>query len=440
MSTKTLLKGGCVLTLGAGTKNYAKADVLIEADRIADIGPDLRSRGSEVIDAADTIVMPGFVDTHRHAWRSLFRNFGELDSSPPGPVYPNRYGPYYTPDDAYAGALISLLGAVEAGITTVVDWTDIGPGDEFATAVLQAHADSGVRTVAVTATPSWASLNDESVGASGAKPGLIGDLMTVAFGFGYPGLADMADAEARWKKARASGNRVHAHVGTNPDDRGSVARLGEAGLLGDDVTLVHCSHLDKEDLDAIANSGAKVSLSPSSEMAGGLGTPPIQMLLDRGIRPGLGVDDERVAPGDLFAQMRATNSIQHATMFDLKLAGKAGLPSLLTTRDVLRYATIDGANAAGIGTFTGSIEIGKQADLIVLRADRPNIAPINDPIGAVVWGMDTSNLDWVFVAGRPLMKEGVLDADVEKARSLANTAQQRVARAASLLATTGGSP
>jgi len=183
-----------------------------------------------------------------------------------------------------------------------------------------------------------------------------------------------------------------------------------------------------------------VSLTPSSEMAGGLGSPPVQQLIDRNIRPGLGVDDERIAPGDMFAQMRATNSIQHATMFDLKLAGKAGLPTLLSTRAVIRYATIDGANATGLGTLTGSIEVGKQADIIVLRADRPNIAPINDPIGAVVWGMDTSNLDWVFVGGEPLMRSGELVADVDNARRLAIEAQHRVAGAAGLLTRAGEKP
>ena len=173
-----------------------------------------------------------------------------------------------------------------------------------------------------------------------------------------------------------------------------------------------------------------MSLAPSSEMAGGLGTPPIQSLIDRDIRPGLGIDEERLTPGDLFAQMRATISMQHATVFDRKLAGKAGVPKLMSTRDVIRHATVDGARAAGLGAVTGSLEPGKQADIVMLRTDRPNIFPINDPIGAVVWGMDTSNVDWVFVAGRALMRGGALEADVEHARNLATTAQQRVAAAA----------
>jgi cytosine/adenosine deaminase-related metal-dependent hydrolase len=135
--------------------------------------------------------------------------------------------------------------------------------------------------------------------------------------------------------------------------------------------------------------------------------------------------------------MRAIISVQHATLFDLKLAGKAGVPNLLSTREVIRHATIDGARAAGLSEVTGSLAPGKQADIVLLRTDRPNISPVNDPIGAVVWGMDTSNVDWVFVGGRAVMRDGVLDADVHRARDLAMSAQQRVADGSGLLAGTG---
>ncbi len=183
-----------------------------------------------------------------------------------------------------------------------------------------------------------------------------------------------------------------------------------------------------------------VSLSPSSQMAAGLGRPPIQQLIDRDIRPGLGIDDERAAPGDMFAQMRETISLQHAVVFDLKLAGKAGLPRLMSTRDAIRFATVDGARVAGLGRVTGSLEPGMQADVVMLRTDRPNIFPVNDPIGAVVWGMDTSNVDRVFVGGRVVMRDGVLEADVQRARSLATAARQRVAVSSGLVvgAASGG--
>ena len=416
MSSRTLIRGGCVLTLGVKSPNFTQADVLIDDDRVAEVGPGLRARDAEVVDATDTIVMPGFVDTHRHAWKSLFRNLGESD--PGGEAHGHRF----QPEDVYAATLIGLLGAVEAGITTVVDWSDIQIDDAYTDAALQAHADAGLRTVFVHGSP------DRTVGTAGP-------LTTIAFGADEPGQDGLNGAEAAWDVGRRLGLRIHAHAGTGQTRAGALADL--VGLLGADVTLVHCTNLDRADLDAIASSGAAVSLTPSSEMAGGLGAPPIQALIDRGLRPGLGVDNERVAPGDMFAQMRATISIQHATLFDLKLAGKAGVPKLLTTRDVIRFATIDGARAVGLSGVTGSLEPGKQADIVVLRTDRPNIIPINDPIGAVVWGMDTSNVDWVFVGGRAQMRSGVLQADVGRARQLATAAQHRVGRASGALAASG---
>lgn len=163
----------------------------------------------------------------------------------------------------------------------------------------------------------------------------------------------------------------------------------------------------------------------------------MQEMIDRGIRPGLGVGSDQFAPGDMFAQMRTVISVQHATLFDLKLAGKAGIPTLLNTREVLRYATVNGARAAGVSDRVGTLVPGSQADIILLRTDTPNIFPINDPIGAVVWGMDTSNVDWVFVAGRPLKRGGVLEGDLDNAAELASKAQRRVAEAAGLLVGSG---
>ena len=146
--SKLLLRGGCVLTMGVKTQNHAAADVLIDGETIAEIGQGLRARDAEVVDATDTIVMPGFVDTHRHACRALFRNLG---ASIPGstPVSSASFGDHYTSDDVYAATLIGLLGAVEAGITTVVDRFDARTDVAAAEAALQAHTDSGLRTVFV---------------------------------------------------------------------------------------------------------------------------------------------------------------------------------------------------------------------------------------------------------------------------------------------------
>jgi cytosine/adenosine deaminase-related metal-dependent hydrolase len=147
---------------------------------------------------------------------------------------------------------------------------------------------------------------------------------------------------------------------------------------------------------------------------------PTQKFLDRGLRPSLSVDVETNVPNDMFTQMRSIIALQHALVFDQKLAGKDNLPSLITTRDVIEYATIEGARANGLADKTGTLTPGKEADVIMLRTDRPNIFPINDPIGAVVWGMDTSNVDSVFVAGKALKRNGqLLSVDLNSVRKMA---------------------
>jgi 5-methylthioadenosine/S-adenosylhomocysteine deaminase len=317
------------------------------------------------------------------------------------------------PEDVYAGTLISLVGAVAAGITTVVDWYDGPPSDEHIDAALRAHADAQVRTIFVAATNAWpriaSRIGTEPPSRTRLAVGLAAD--------------DVEGSVEEWGKARAAGLRIHTIA--DPSRRDAFTELARRNLLGSDVTVSHCTGLSDEDLDAISSSGAAVVLTPSSDMTSGAGAPPLQALLDRGVRPGLGVDDQGVGASDILAQMRGAISIQHATYFDLKLAGKGGLPNLLSTRDVIRYGTIDGARAVGLDDVTGSIEVGKPADLIVLRTDRPNIHPVNDPIGAVVWGIDTSNLDWVFVGGRPLMHDGILDADASRVAALAEDARRR---------------
>jgi 5-methylthioadenosine/S-adenosylhomocysteine deaminase len=432
VASRILLEGGCVLTLGAKTANFPRADVLIEGDRVAEVGPGLRARDAERVDASAAIVMPGFVDTHRHAWRSLFRNLGDGGTNGRSPVIATHFGP----DDVYAATLIALLGAVEAGITAVVDWADIPLTESLVDAALQAHADAGLRSVFVPG-PGPEERDEEAVEAAArrlAAGGSRGDggPTTIGFGSALREAGDLDRLAGRWTAARQLGMRIHAHVDPSVAERGAVASAAGRGALGQDVTVVHSSHLDEADLAAIASSGASLSMATASEMAAGWGSPPIQAVIDRAIRPGLGVDDERLAPGDLFAQMRATISLQHATVFDRKLMGKAALPRLMSTRDVIRYATIDGARAVGLAGATGSIEPGKQADVVVLRTDRPNVFPINDPIGAVVWGMDTSNVDWVIAGGRVLMRDGVLRADVRQAQALATAAQARVAGASGL--------
>jgi cytosine/adenosine deaminase-related metal-dependent hydrolase len=203
--------------------------------------------------------------------------------------------------------------------------------------------------------------------------------------------------------------------------------MGRAGLLKDDTTYIHCTSLNDDEVRMIVDTGGTVSLAATAEMIMGHGMPPVQQFLSRGLRPSLSVDTETNGPNDMFTQMRAVISLQHALIFDRKLAGKRNLPSFMSSRDVIECATLEGARANGLAHKTGTLTPGKEADVILLRADRPNILPVNDPVGAVVWGMDTSNVDSVFVAGKALKRDGrLLHVDLDALRAKACEARDHV--------------
>ncbi|MDR7482026.1 MAG: amidohydrolase family protein [Armatimonadota bacterium] len=228
--------------------------------------------------------------------------------------------------------------------------------------------------------------------------------------------------------ARELDARITTHVGVGTFGRhGKVGQVGRTGLYGPDTTFIHCATLGDDEIRLIVDAGATVSLACPVEMMMGHGMPPIQRFLDRGLAPSLSVDVETNVPNDMFTQMRAAISLQHALVFERKLAGEENVPPLATTRDVLRWATVEGARANGLADRVGTLTPGKEADLVLLRTDRPNVFPINDPIGAVVWGMDTSNVDTVLVAGRILKRGGQLvGVDLARVRQLAYQSRDHV--------------
>jgi cytosine/adenosine deaminase-related metal-dependent hydrolase len=157
----------------------------------------------------------------------------------------------------------------------------------------------------------------------------------------------------------------------------------------------------------------------------------VQRFLDCGLRPSLSVDVETAVAGDMFSQMRALLALQRTQIHQRQLAGEERLPPLLTTRDVLAFATIEGARANALEHKVGTLRPGKEADLILLRTDRLNVMPLNDPIGAVVSGMDRSNVDSVFIAGRAVKREGrLLHVDLAALQRLAQESRDYVLQAA----------
>jgi cytosine/adenosine deaminase-related metal-dependent hydrolase len=177
--------------------------------------------------------------------------------------------------------------------------------------------------------------------------------------------------------------------------------MGEAGLLGPDTTYIHCTTLNDTEIQMIVDTGGTVSLASPVEMMMGHGMPPIQKFLDRGLRPSLSIDVETNVPSDMFNQMRSVLALQRAL-------ASSEEKSPVSARDVLEWATVEGARANGLESKVGSLTPGKKADLIMLRTDLMNVTPLNDPVMAVVAGMDTSNVDTVMIGGRMMKRHGEL--------------------------------
>ncbi|MGC4954142.1 amidohydrolase family protein [Actinomadura citrea] len=407
MTTTLLITNGLVIDTAPEPTVLGTADVLVEDGRIAAVGPDLAAPdGAETIDATGHIVMPGFVDTHRHTWQAGIRA-----ALPDGtlPAYLRRVlgemAPRYRPDDVFAGTLAGSLECLDSGITTLVDWSHIQLSPDHTEANIAALRAAGIRAVF-----GYCYGGDGDLGALAAETGRVhrehfaapGGTVTMAMAALGPEIAGDERALAEWRTAREFGLPVTVHMGGHGAESAArgLAFLDAHRLMDHPATYVHANFYTDEDLKRIAGSGGTVSVAPAIEAALDIGAPPTGRARGAGAPTGLGADTVASGPGDMFSVMRAAYVLERGR------PDGAGLG--FTTADALRTATIEGAEVAGLADVTGSLTPGKQADLLVLRTDTFGLAAAHDPIAAVVLAADTRNVDTVLVGGRVVKRGGVL--------------------------------
>ena len=431
-----LIKGGCVLTLDRAAGDFEQADVLIEGGRISAVRPNIAAPNAEVIDAARMIVMPGFVDTHRHMWQGILRNVlpdGSLDDYIA--VVQKTFGAKYTPDDVYAGDYFSALGAIDSGVTCVLDWSHIHNTPEHTDAAIKALGDSGVRAVfaygnAQTADGRWWEAKGSKFPDDIArlrKQYFSSDDQLVTLFLAAPSGAPEAIL-ATFKAARDVGARITIHVGVGERGRaGLLEKLNAAGALKSDTTYIHCCTLNDTEWKLIRDTGGTISIAGYVETLMGHGNPPTQKAIDTGIRPSLSVDVETSVPNDFFTQMRTIFSLQKNEVWARRLAGDKNPPKFLTVREVLEFATVEGARANGLERKIGTLTPGKDADVVLLRTDRLNVMPMNNAVGAVVTSMGPQNVDTVLIAGKVMKRNGQLvGVDFDRLTKLGNEARDRL--------------
>jgi 5-methylthioadenosine/S-adenosylhomocysteine deaminase len=423
---RILLKGGLVLSLDRQVGDFAQADVLIEDGKIREVKPGIAVSGDDaaVIDAGNRIVVPGFVDTHHHFYQGLLRNI--LTNGLLNPDYGRDIGntltPAYSPADAYAGVLVTALGMIDMGTTTAVDTSQVSHTPEHSDACIRALQDSGMRAVYAY----WRGSGPDSrypqdiVRLQKSYFSSKDQLLTLAMG-------SSLDAKI-FAYAREVGVPTVSH-GVNNNTEPRLLELARAGLLRPGDEYIHCTHLSAEAWRIIKDSGGQVSIAAPIEMAMGHGMPPIQEALDHGIRPSLSSDVDATMAQDPFTLMRATFTLQRLLVLQRARKGEPNLPALLTCRDVLEFATIAGARCAGLDGRIGTLTPGKEADVVLLAADRLNVWPLNNAPGAVVNVMNPSNVDTVLIGGKVRKWRGSLvGVDAARVRRIVQEARDAVVR------------
>lgn len=420
---RILIKGAYVLSQDDERGEFV-GDVLVADGKIADIGFGLQDDDATIVDGSGHALLPGFIDTHRHAWQGALRG---LDPSWTYAEYRNHVqiglGPHLEPEDVRIGNLAADLMSLDAGVTTVRDESHIMNSPAHADAAIAAHWESGIRSVFAYGWPSteaeswqFGSVRAHPADIRRVRESVLSDdsaRVTLSAMLRGPELSTMDIATQDIALARDLGLQISMHVGLGEwgVKQAAVRKLHDAGLLGPDMLFIHACTSTDEELRMIADHGAQVSVASSIEaFMPGLGQPATNRMVAAGLRPSLSLDVETSAAGDLFGAMRAALVYQQLARAGATGLMERNLEALPTfdSRDLLAFATINGARACGIDDRTGSITPGKAADLIMIRLSDLNLLPATDVAATIVTGAHSGNVTYVMVAGKVVKSDGVL--------------------------------
>jgi cytosine/adenosine deaminase-related metal-dependent hydrolase len=421
---RILLKGGAIISMDDKVGDLVQGDVLIEGKKIAAIAPSLNAADAQVIDAHDTIIVPGFVDCHRHSWEAPLRRINP--NSPTLADYSNAthlsFAKAYRPQDHYAANYLTAVGCIDAGITCVIDNSHNSRSADHSDAAVEALIDSGVRAVHASGPPSagdWAHQWPQDLERLQKKYFSSTDqLVTLRMFSGV--------SRENWALARKLGLRITTEF-QGAQAAALLEPLLQDGLVGADNTFNHCGALPLTTWFKLTLTGVNINVCPRSDAqyALGEGVCALQSAWDAGFRPGFSVDNETSYSTDMFMEMRVALYLQRAVAQNRRFSGDQNPPKPLMVRDVLYCATMGGAHCAGLDDKIGSLAPGKEADLLIIRADDINLYPSNNAVGTVVQAAERSNIDTVIIGGRVRKYRGQvvgldmvrLKAMVEESRS-----------------------
>jgi cytosine/adenosine deaminase-related metal-dependent hydrolase len=433
-----LVRGGRIVTMRPDRCVIPDGYVAVRGTQITAIGPmsECPAGADQVIDAAGSVVLPGFIDAHVHSLDILLRG-GPGDDRPLYDWLVNvnlSAARCYTMDDHVHAVRLFALEALRSGITTVVDQieTPFDEWDAIADCVVETYGGVGMRAVVGQMFYDTVPAEMDALMAAyaakepdieldlGAQPGRLDEMLTRIEGmikrhhgsydgrisfWPAPGVAILCSADAllgAQALARRYGVMTTTHVAESPIDRrqqgmSSVQYLAAIGYLGPDLLAGHCVQIDANDIRSLAATGTKVSTQPVSNCFLGNGIAPIAELHTAGVVVGLGTDDGNCNNGvNFLSDMKFAALLQKA---------RYGNPAVLTAERVLEMATIDGARAIGMADRLGSLEEGKQADLVLLDVTGAHLQPHTSTASALVHQANGTEVHTVVVGGRVVMSD-----------------------------------
>jgi cytosine/adenosine deaminase-related metal-dependent hydrolase len=447
-----IIRGGHVTSMDPAVGDFVKADVLVEGKKIVAVGPNLHAGGADEIDARGKIVMPGFIDTHHHQFETALRSFlanGILINDGSGSPSANptyfeyilqKFAPVYRPEDVYISELFGGLAQLDNGVTTVHDVSQIHHSPKHSDAAIHALFDTGRRAAlgyfegAFTTNPDYAYPQD-AVRIKKQFFSSSDQLVHMIMG-GEVYLGPDIYRES-WRIGRQLELQIAAHILSPFGIRPILDALaaGHGGNPGDNIGLkddnlfIHMTGMSDDGWKGVHDAGAQVSIAFPIEMNMRHGIPPIIKMQSLGMEPSLSTDVEVTMTADFFTQMRVCMNMQRMVVNQMILeqgtfefpgqwpTPTADKPQLLNVRDVLRFATINGAKHLRLDKKTGSLTPGKEADILILDATSINVAPLNNVPGAVVSLMDRTNVETVIVAGKVRKWKGkLLEVDLNNLR------------------------
>jgi 5-methylthioadenosine/S-adenosylhomocysteine deaminase len=444
MTERLIIRDGSILVGNPLSEQFVNGDLLIEDGKIVQFGGVINA-DADVINVHGAFVLPGFVDCHHHLWEASMRGLtADWDIKQFMAGIRNRYAKYHAPEDIFAGTFAGAVAAMDCGITTSIDYMHCVNSPEHAEASVDALTETGIRSVfcyglnAVPLEVPWFQSHEERLADARRlkRARFSGNSSSELVTFGIAA-SDIGSVPAALTDAEFSlaGDldvllTVHTDCLWGSHFPRQIQELSQRGLLSDNQLYAHANRSTNHELMLLADAGAAVASTPEVELQMGNGFPITSRASRQGVISGLGSNIQANNSPDAFTQMRLarTSITAYENQPVLEAAGTEGLDGTsLTCAQALFHATLDGARALGIDAVTGSIEVGKAADLIVVRNDRLHHRPIVDPISTIVTQTRVEDVVTVIINGRPVKQGGRMDTGlVQRSLELTETVYDRV--------------